>query len=562
MSESAPAPAPSPVTLKRLRAFTMLASLNDDELEQWLPRFQQELRPRNELIYREGEPPNRFYLVESGQIAAYKRGDSGGDEFLGYYGPGEGFGERELVTNDVRQESTRIAAQANLLYLSNEDFLALVEAFPKVWLELSAFSNRREQYQMARFHGRRPDEAVIVFSHRHWIRLIAPWTLASFLLVAVMLLGAAFITIIPGVVLAAAFVIYFISLAYYYFDYRDDWFIVTSKRVIRRQASFEFFNESQDEAPIESVQNVTTRMSSFLENLLNYGDVIIQTAGGKVAFDSVPHPALTRDAILAEVQRIREHRRMDELSEIRKALRSRFDTGPDLPPPPKPPPPPALRTGFSKRARQMFGTIQILPPTRLVKDNQIIWREHWLVLYKQTIVPVIGLLVLIPLSLYMVFGDFMGVRVPLALALILAAVGGPVLLVWLFYGYRDWENDIYVLTPDQLIDSERKPFWLEEKVKVLGLGQIQNVRFERSNLLQNILNFGTVVVQTAGQDTGLVFLNIPNPREVEERILEALEKYKQRQSDRDRQQRRREFLDWFGEYHRLLNEKEKPSSQP
>src|SRR5207249_1142396 len=147
------------------------------------------------------------------------------------------------------------------------------------------------------------------------------------------------------------------------------------------------------------------------------------------------------------------------------------------------------------------------------------------------VLPALGIIVVIPLSIYMVFGDIFGIRLPLWATLLIAAVGTPLLLVILFYQYRDWENDIYALTADQLIDSERKPFWLQEKVKIIGLGQVQNVRFERTNLLQNIFNFGTVNVQTAGQDPGLVFQDVPNPRDVEERILTALEKFKERQRD-------------------------------
>jgi membrane protein YdbS with pleckstrin-like domain len=198
--------------------------------------------------------------------------------------------------------------------------------------------------------------------------------------------------------------------------------------------------------------------------------------------------------------------------------------------------------------------VQIIPPARLMKDNQIIWRKHILLLYRDIALPLLLLLLLLPLSVLMIFNEFFGVRVPLLLTLLLATIGTPALIIWLFYRYRDWENDIYVLTPDQLIDSERKPFWLEEKVKVVGLGQVQNVRFERTNLLNNLFNYGRVVVQTAGQDSGLVFEHIPGPRAVEEEILEALERFKERQRERERTQRRREFQDWFGEYHKLKAE--------
>lgn len=539
------------VDIKRLRRFSLLSSLSDDELGLWLPRFSELLLPRNEFIYREGEAGNGLYFVEAGQVASYKKLDEGGEQFLGYFGPGDVCGADALFDDgDVHSMTLRSSTQTALLFLARSDVDELIDAYPRVRAELQGLYARQRKRQTAHFKGKRPDEATLVFDHHHWIEL-APFIGAAVLVLLAVLAGPTALHVeIPSWIYIVAILAFAGVMFYIITEWKDDWFIVTSKRIIHRDATFEVFNEVQEEAPLEAVQNVTTEMRSFLENLLNFGDVIIQTAGGKVSFERVPHPAQTRDVILAEVQRLREHRRVDELSEIRKALKSALTAPVDGPPPiiPAKPRPPA----FTTRVSNMFGGLQIIPPARLRKDNNTIWRKHILVLYGDIVLPLLGLLLLVPLVFIAIFGDFFGVRVPLLLTLVVATAGTPALIIWLFYRYRDWENDLYVLTPDSLIDSERKPFWLEEKVRVVGLGQVQNVRFERSNLWHNLFNYGKVIVQTGGQqDSQLVFENIPGPRAVEEEILEALERFKERQRERDRTQRRREFQDWFGEYHKL-----------
>jgi len=540
--------------IKRLRRFSLFASLSDDELSLWLPRFTEPRLPRNEFIYREGEPGSGLYFVEAGQVAAYKKLDAGGEQFLGYFGPGDACGADAIFDDDdVHGISLRTSTQTALLFLARPDVDELLDAYPRARAELLNLHVQQRRRQVSHFHGKRPDEAMLIFDHHHWIELV-PFVGGAVLLLLAALAGPFLLHVdVPGWAYLIAILIFAGVMFYIYTEWKDDWFIVTSKRIIHRDATFEVFNEVQEEAPLEAVQNVTTEMHSFLENLLNFGDVIIQTGGGKVKFERVPHPTQTRDVILAEIQRLREHNRVDELSEIRKALKTVMTAPADAPPafpPPKPGPLP-----FSRRVSNMFGSVQLIPPARLRKDNQTIWRKHVLVLYGDISLPLAALLLLVPLVFNAIFGDFFGVRVPLLLTLLVATVGTPALIIWLFYRYRDWENDIYVLTPDSLIDSERKPFWLEERVKVVGLGQVQNVRFERTNLLHNLFNYGKVIVQTAGQqEGGLEFVNIPRPRAVEEEILEALERFKEKQRERERLQRRRELQDWFGEYHKLKEE--------
>src|SRR5438477_3332588 len=119
--------------IKRLRRFILFSSLSDDELSLWLPRFAEARLPRNEFIYREGEPGSGLYFIELGQVASYKKLVEGGEQFLGYFGSGDACGADALFADDdVHDSSLRTFTQTALLFLARPDADELIDAYPLV----------------------------------------------------------------------------------------------------------------------------------------------------------------------------------------------------------------------------------------------------------------------------------------------------------------------------------------------------------------------------------------------------------------------------------------------
>lgn len=554
------------VDAKRLRRFAFLASLNDEELAQLAAKVGEQVRPRNEVIFREGDVGDLFYMIESGQVAARRKLNEAREQFLGYYGPGEFFGESSLLQNTPRFATIDVVVQARLLYLNKGDFVELYEKHPAVRAAIEATAALRARRRLTTFPGKRDEEAVVLATHRHplWIIVRAGlWSLAlvPLTLVIVFFGGTLLLWLVP--LLA---VIYCAGLAWIYVDWKNDWFVVSSRRVLHREKVVLLF-EQVEEAPLEKIQNVTSEVPSFAGNLFDFGNVIVQTAagGGRITFDFVPKARIIRDAIEAEISRVKEHSRQSEVTQLRQNIRTELQRElgitHDLPPAQQPQSAVKVETRTSALKR-MIGSINFIPPTYSVKGDQIIWRKHVFLLLRDTAIPALLLLLVVPISLYLIISDLFGVGpVPLPVALALAAIVMPICIIWLWYRYRDWENDIYVLTPERVVDSERKPFWLQERVRVASLGQVQNVRFERNTIIENILDYGTVIIQTAGQDNDLTFDEIPHPRQAQGQISDALERFKARASIREREARRREFLDWFGEYHKLLTASQSGNGQ-
>ncbi len=97
--------------------------------------------------------------------------------------------------------------------------------------------------------------------------------------------------------------------------------------------------------------------------------------------------------------------------------------------------------------------------------------------------------------------------------------------------YR-WANDLYILTSQRLVDvDQRSPVY--RTVAEVPLGNIQDVAFERRGLLQTMLNYGTVMVQTASVTTRIDIVGVTDPQAVQQVILRTVaEEKKQLSADR------------------------------
>jgi len=85
------------------------------------------LRPtnydRNQVIIREGEEGNDFFIVEEGEVICSKRDGSGDEmEVSDPLGPGSYFGELALLNNDVRAATVRALSPARVLAVDRATF--------------------------------------------------------------------------------------------------------------------------------------------------------------------------------------------------------------------------------------------------------------------------------------------------------------------------------------------------------------------------------------------------------------------------------------------------------
>lgn len=104
------------------------------------------------------------------------------------------------------------------------------------------------------------------------------------------------------------------------------------------------------------------------------------------------------------------------------------------------------------------------------------------------------------------------------------------LLTFLFGSWLDFYYDIIFITSERLLNINQKGL-LSREVSELSLQQVQDVSTQMDGVLQSYFNYGTIIVETAGEGTsetrvkhglqGYFSINaIPDPNRIARVILE------------------------------------------
>jgi carbon-monoxide dehydrogenase iron sulfur subunit len=107
----------------------------------------------NEVVFREGEPPDAFCFIKSGQALVSKRSQSGDDEPLAVLKEGEFFGEIGFLEEMERTATVRGLGDLQVFWLDREEFLRLLEGSDAFARLLDKISRARLLQQTTIFRG-------------------------------------------------------------------------------------------------------------------------------------------------------------------------------------------------------------------------------------------------------------------------------------------------------------------------------------------------------------------------------------------------------------------------
>jgi uncharacterized membrane protein YdbT with pleckstrin-like domain len=268
--------------------------------------------------------------------------------------------------------------------------------------------------------------------------------------------------------------------------------------------------ESSAQADLHRVQDVRVRMPSFLANLFYYGDVEVETAGatGRIVFSAIAKPRKVQRLIF-EWAGLSHQRSIAELG-ARGAETWEADM-------------PRWRRPHQMLVRMFFATL----PT---DGNTTIWRKHWWILFRRMLGPV-----LVSATFLVITVLWLRLELP-SQGQIIWLLGFVAALLWAVWQAIDWRNDLYIMTPDRLIDIEKRPFVFEDRLEA-ALSMIQDVRYTQPSFVSMMLDFGDVYLETAGEQGSLTFDSVPHPKRVQATISEHVRasRDKARQRERERQ---------------------------
>jgi hypothetical protein len=143
----------------------------------------------------------------------------------------------------------------------------------------------------------------------------------------------------------------------------------------------------------------------------------------------------------------------------------------------------------------------------------LICRRHWIYLYPRLILEaIIALLPVVALFVALRWADALsgvGFKIAAVVSLIWLAVWA-VRIFLLIYRY---ENDLWTITDQRLIDSTRSsPFSL--RMTAADLVNIVDTEVVRSGILPTLLDYGDIGVETAGEHENISLPAVPHPSEV------------------------------------------------
>ena len=500
-----------------LKKIHLFRSLTDEQITAVADKLEEETHPAGKAILAEGKSSDRFFLIYRGKVRI-TRTRKGKEEQLAAFVAGDYFGEMGVALRGPRYASVSAEEETLLLALSRQDFVNFVKQFPKFKTNLKiAISSRRLAHKL-RYKWLSPDEVVYFLARKH------PVLLFQALILPVILGAIAFLGILAGLlgpnpwVLVISIVGLGITIGWAYWkglDWGNDYYIVTNQRVVWLEKVIGIY-DSRQEAPLSTILSVGVQ-TSMTGRMLDYGDVIVRTFVGRIPFGYVSHPQQAAAIVEEYWHRSREVSRREDVEAMKQALRVKLGLEKVSEPAlsesrAKPKPVSAYRPSILMiLSRDIFRL-------RFEEGGTITYRKHLFVLLEQVGWPTILIFVFIGaiiarlvnlaqvehLALITITQGHVVIE-PLFLALLIATVP---FIFWWVYQYLDWSNDIFQVTPDQILDIDRKPFGTEQR-RSAPLENILSTKADRVGLLGVMFNFGNVYISVGSME--LAFEDVYNP---------------------------------------------------
>lgn len=543
-----------------LKKIHLFRSLTDEQITAVADKLEEEIHPAGDVILAEGKPLDRFFLIYRGKVRI-TRTRKGREEQLAAFVAGDYFGEMGVTLRGPRYASVSTEEETLLLVLSRQDFVNFVKQFPKFKTNLAiAISSRRLAHKL-RCKWLRPDEVIYFLARKH------PVLLFQALILPVILGTLAFLGILAGLVGPNSWVLV-ISIAglgitigwglWNGVNWGNDYYIVTNQRVVWLEKVIGIY-DSRQEAPLSTILSVGVQ-TSMTGRMLDYGDVIVRTFVGRIPFSYVSHPQQAATIVEEYWHRSREVSRREDVEAMKQALRVKLGLEKVSEPAlsesrARPKPVSSYRPSILMiLSRDIFRL-------RFEEGGTITYRKHLFVLLEQVGWPTILIFVFIGaiiarlvnlaqvehLALITITQEHVLIE-PLFLALLIATVP---FIFWWVYQYLDWSNDIFQVTPDQILDIDRKPFGTEQRQSA-PLENILSTKADRVGLLGVMFNFGNVYISVGSME--LAFEDVYNPvavqLDIDQRRIAHVAKKREAENIAER-----DFLaDVFAEYHRSSEE--------
>jgi CRP-like cAMP-binding protein len=522
------------------------------------------------LIFERGDKPDGFYMIFKGKVKITRPSEKG-EDFLASLVAGDYFGEEALFENRTRSASIRTVEDSVILFLSRENFNALLNKFEALKPNFQVAIKSRKLARATQFKWLGKNEVVYFVARRHKIRLyqvlLAPFfsLIIPILLFAWAALSGATTPVAVGIILIVAIILWTVWIV---IDWSNDYYIVTNQRVVWVERVIGIY-DSRQEAPLTTLLSVGVE-TDMIGRALDYGHISVRTFVGNIRFEYVDHPNQAGELIRELWERSKTKGVQAQKDAMKNAIRAKLGL-PIIKAPDEPLPPIVPEDKNLSKKSLLRIVISNLFKLRTEDGGTVIYHKHWIVLLQQASRPLIFFLVLLGLMISRAWNlaqdpnnflferletggfrpDTIFVTIPL---LMLPFIG------WMVWEYIDWNNDIFKVTPDEIMDIDKKPLGTEER-RAAQIENILSTEYKRVGLMGYLFNYGTVYISVGG--TKLSFQDVLDPAGVQADINRRRMARIAKKSDESANVERERMAVWLAAYHQNASEfTTSPTSAP
>ena len=550
-----------------LKKIHLFHGLGDAELEVFAEELDEQAVSKGGVVFQQDGKAESFYMIYGGSVRVTRKQPNGKEIQLALFVKNDYFGEMALVANRRRSATVTALADTSLLVLSRKNFEKLFKTAPQIRLNLDVAIKSRQLARSMQFKWLGPDEVIYFLARKHPVILYQKLGWPVVALIVPIFFFYAWVSIIHVLLVLFAAVGSLVAITawvtWLVIDWGNDYYIVTNQRVVWLEKVVGIY-DSRQESPLSTIISVGVETDQ-LGRILDYGHLIVRTFVGRIPFNHVHHPTQAQKMIEEYWNRTKEQAVGMEKEAMKNAIRKRL--GIPVPPPPKTDSAKSSPSGKPADTPPKRGTSAILRflgantlKLRYEAGENVIYRKHWIVLVGQAWMPLLGALIVLLLFLYRLFQlaflpneAFISLQGGLSVdawagALFIAFIP---LMGWLAYETLDWSNDKFEVTPEQIIDIDRKPFGSETR-NAAQLENILGTNYERLGIWGNLFNYGTVYITVGGSK--LAFEDVMDPAGVQSDIDRRRMARQAKKSEATVSAERERMAEWLATYHRSARE--------
>lgn len=525
----------------------LFQALRTEDLEALVPIANRETYAPGAELYHQSEGDGTLYIIYEGEVALSHIDPQGAPNEVGTRGSRARLGESALLLGEPHDVTVKALTPVTALLFTRNEFKAVCDAVPGLWGRLTPKEENARKINAPQFGWQADDESVVLFTREH----VWSFTRAALLPAGVLIVGgllvyavaqvspilATILGVLIGLILVG-------SLFYLVLDWRNDYYVVTNKRIVHID-EIPIIRKRREEAPLSAVTEIQFARNSIIAHLLDFGDLRAETFSGAIFIKDIPHPNAVKETIQREIERVKARARAAERTAIRDELSKRIiakEARIDIVPTPAALPRPSSQFILAGIFRYFF------PQLREIQGDSIVWRKHWVKLWEVAWLPFL----LMGVSIWAVI-NWWNRWVPFGLlsddVWWFWPIPFSIFFAWWLWQFEDWRNDIYILTSTRIIDIERVPFLLSEKRRETTLSRIQTTEFKIPTPLARFLRFGTLTIRVPG--AVFEFIDIVDPAGAQTDINKRLAEFNKRQAENEARGRRNELSDWFAAYDQI-----------